>query len=429
MKQREVFLFWLPLFASWLLMTAEGPLLSTAINRLPNEVVMLAALGIVFSIAVTIESPVINLLATATALVRDRGSYLQVRRFTLHWIVFLLVTGGLIAFTPLFDLVVLDWLGTPPEVAHWVRPGLRILLLWSPAIAWRRFLQGVLIRYGHTRAIARGTVLRLLAMALVVFACLWVGDIPGIYLATWAMLAGVVVEAIYASIIARPVIARELTVEVAEGREALTYRRLFWFHLPLAATAAFNLLAQPLVSLTLARLDEPTLSLAAWPLVFQAALVIQSPAFALPEVVIALGDRSGGEATLVTFTRRLAIVTSGAMVLLVATPLLGFYLGTIQDATPAVAALARQGLLLFVPLPALAVVSAWLRGLLIHRGATRTVNEATVLNLLVIGSVLGLGLHLRWPGIEITALAVIAAWIVQMVFLWWRWRTRDSVRL
>ena len=77
-----ILIFWLPLFASWLLMTAEGPTISAAINRLPNEVIMLAAQGIVISLAVTIESPIINLLATSTALVKDRASYLLVRRFT-----------------------------------------------------------------------------------------------------------------------------------------------------------------------------------------------------------------------------------------------------------------------------------------------------------------------------------------------------------
>ena len=80
MRQIDIFLFWLPLFASWLLMLSEVPLLSAAINRLPDEVVMLAAFGIAISLAVLIESPVINLLATATALVHDRASYLQVRR-------------------------------------------------------------------------------------------------------------------------------------------------------------------------------------------------------------------------------------------------------------------------------------------------------------------------------------------------------------
>ena len=104
MRQRDIFLFWLPLFASWLLMTAEGPTITAVINRLPNEVIMLAAAGIVISLSVTIESPIMNMLATSTALVKDRQSYLLVRRFTIHWMVLLTAVSLLIAFTPLFNV-------------------------------------------------------------------------------------------------------------------------------------------------------------------------------------------------------------------------------------------------------------------------------------------------------------------------------------
>ena len=89
MRQRDILWFWLPLCASWLLMTAEGPVISAVINRLPDEVIMLAAQGIVVSLSVMIESPIINMLATATALVRDRASYILVRNFTVHWAVLL----------------------------------------------------------------------------------------------------------------------------------------------------------------------------------------------------------------------------------------------------------------------------------------------------------------------------------------------------
>jgi progressive ankylosis protein len=142
MRQRDIFWFWLPLFASWLLMTAEGPIISAAINRLPNEVIMLAAYGIVVSLSVTIESPIINMLATSTALVKDRPSFLLVRRFTIHWAIGLTVVAALVAFTPLFEVVVMDWLEAPPVVAAWVRPGMQIMTFWTAAIAWRRFLQG-----------------------------------------------------------------------------------------------------------------------------------------------------------------------------------------------------------------------------------------------------------------------------------------------
>jgi len=39
-RQRDIFFFWLPLYSSWLLMTGEGPLVSAAVNRLPDEVVI-----------------------------------------------------------------------------------------------------------------------------------------------------------------------------------------------------------------------------------------------------------------------------------------------------------------------------------------------------------------------------------------------------
>ena len=95
MLQRDIFWFWLPLFASWLLMTAEGPIVSAAINRLPDEVIMLAAQGIVTSLSVTIESPIINLLATSTALAKNRASYLLLKKFTVHWMILLTAEVGI----------------------------------------------------------------------------------------------------------------------------------------------------------------------------------------------------------------------------------------------------------------------------------------------------------------------------------------------
>ena len=134
MKQRDIFLFWLPLFSSWLLMMAEGPLISATVNRLPDAVTHLAALGIVFSLAVAIESPIINLLATSTAKVRDAHSYRQVRRLTLHRCAALTLVAAAVAWTQLFDLVVDTWLGIPADMARWVRPGMKIMLPWSAAI-------------------------------------------------------------------------------------------------------------------------------------------------------------------------------------------------------------------------------------------------------------------------------------------------------
>ncbi len=429
LRQTDLLRFWLPLWASWLLMTGEGPFLTAVVNRLPGEVVMLAALGIVISLAVTIESPIINLLATTTALVRDHDSYLLLRRFTIHWMFTLTGVGILLAFTPLFDLVVRDLLATPEEIARWVQPGLQMLVLWSPAIAWRRFLQGVMIHFQETDRIAWGTVLRLVISVSTALSLVQFSSLSGIHIAASAMLTGTFAEAFFITWAVRRVLAEHLAPGIAAAERAededqpLTYRRLASFHLPLAATGVLTLMTQPMVAFTLARLDRPTQTLAAWPLIFWVTLVARSVALSLPEVVIAklnLGKQA--LPALRRFTITLALLVLAAMALLILTPLLTWYLARIQDTTPELAVLAREGLLLLVPMPALAVLAHGVQGVLIQRRATRTVNLAMVGMLITQALVLGVGLRFSWPGLTTAALALDVSMLFMLIFLLVRMR-------
>lgn len=429
MRQRDIFFFWLPLFASWLLMSGEGPIISAAINRLPDEVIMLAAQGIVLSLSVTIESPIINLLSTSTALVRDYASFRVVRRFTIHWSILLTVVSALVAYTPLFDVVVFDWLSTPEEIGVWVRPGMQIMIFWSAAIAWRRFLQGAMIHFGHTRPIGWGTAVRLLSSGSTAIGLALLTSWPGVVIGASALMAGVVAEALYATVAIRPLLRDELHPDAApaEEQEPLGYGELFWFHLPLAATAVLMLLAQPLVNLSLARLDNPTVSLAAWPMIFQLLLMARAAATALPETVIALTRGPETLAPIRRFSLTLTGLTILAMVLLVFTPLLSFYLRDLQDADAAVAELARTGTRLFLLYPALFVVVSWQRGLLIKGRATRPVNTGMAINLVVTALFLALGVALRWPGIPSAALALYAAIFAELLYLGWRVRAQLGI--
>lgn len=418
MRQRFILLFWFPLFASWLLMTAEGPLISAAINRLPNEVIMLAAMGIVTSLSVTIESPIINLLATSTALVRDHNSFLLVRRFTLHWCLILTAVAVLVAFTPLFDLIVTRWLDVPDTIAQWVRPGMKIMIFWSAAIGWRRFLQGILIRFNQTRQVGYGTAIRLIASGgTVVLLALW-GRWPGVVIGSISLMAGVVAEAMYATIVVRPILKNELApTAMPPDTTVLTYRSLFWFHLPLAATSVLILLMQPMVTSSLARLEQPTLSLAAWPVVFQIMLMARAAAMALPEVVIALHQDNTTFRPLRRFSLYLITASTVALGLFVLTPAAEWYIFTVQDMTQEVGELALSSLTLFLLFPAMAVITSWLRGLLIQSRHTRYVNQGMMINLGITAAVLIIGVSMRWPGLPAAALALNLAALGEVVYL------------
>lgn len=419
MRQRDIFWFWLPLFASWLLMTAEGPIITAAINRLPNQVVMLAAQGIVLSLSVTIESPIINLLATSTAQVKDYASYRLVRRFTIHWIIGLTLVTILVAFTPLFDVVVRQWLDVPEPVAVWVQPGMQIMTLWSAAIAWRRFLQGVLIRFNRPRQMAWGTAVRLLASGgTVIGLAVWT-DLPGVINGSTALMVGVIAEAIYATIAVQPILRHELRPDQPQ-KSNLTYSYLFWFHLPLAATSLLVLLAQPLITFSLARLDQPTESLAAWPVLFQIMLMARAAALALPEAVIALSQGPHTFKPIRRFSITLAMGLTILMTIFVFTPLSELYVFVVQEMTPLTGELTLSGLLLFLPFPALATITSWLRGLLINEQATKAVNMGMAINLLVTAVVLGIGLQQRLPGLPTAAVALNLAAFVEIIYLTWR---------
>lgn len=419
MRQRNILAFWFPLFASWLLMAAEGPIISAAINRLPDEVIMLAAQGLVMSLSITIESPIINLLATATALVKDRQSFELVRRFTIHWNIVLTIVALLVAYTPLFGWIMVA-MNVPAGIATWVQTGMKIMVLWSAAIGWRRFLQGVMIHFGYTRTVAWGTAIRLVASGGTAIGLALFSQQPGIVIGALALMAGVLAEAFYATLAIRPVIHRELAPPPTPSPTPITYQELFWFHLPLAATSLLTLLAQPLVGFSLTRLEQPTESLAAWPLIFQLLLLTRAAAFALPEVVIALGRQPENRPAIRRFSLNLAITTTIIMALLVFTPLIHFYLFTLQDAARVVGGLAQTGIALFLLLPAITVLTSWFRGLLIQQKATRQVNTGMIINLIITAVVLGAGLIWQAAGIPTAAVALNLAALFETFYLLWQ---------
>lgn len=386
---------------------------------------MLAAMGIVTSLSVTIESPIINLLATSTALVRDNASYLQVRRFTIHWCILLTIVAAAVAFTPLFDLIVRQLLDVPEEVAQWVQPGMQIMVFWSAAIGWRRFLQGILIRFNETRKIAWGTVIRLLASAGTVIALAAWGAWSGVIIGSLALMAGVLAEAAYTTIVVQPILRDQLAPDKPPySPTPLTYLELTRFHLPLAATSLLILLVQPLVTSSLARLDQPTLSLAAWPVLFQILLMGRAAALALPEVIIALYEDDADFQALRRFSYGLAGVVLLAMAIFSFTPLATGYVYGVQDLTPEVGSLVLSSLALFLAYPTLAVLISWVRGLLIQQRSTRHVNVGMFINLGVTIIVLGVALAQQRPGLPSAAVALNLAVLAELVYLAWQTQTQ-----
>jgi hypothetical protein len=419
LSQRRILLFWLPLAASWLLMSTEMPFANAMIARLGEAARMLAAFGIVGSLSITIESPVIMLLATTTALARSRQNYLQLRRFTLHLMALTTLLHILVGWTPLFDVIVRGGMRVPESLVEPIRLGMRIMIFWSAAIGWRRFRQGVMIRFGQTRFVGQGTIVRLCASAGTAAVLALMGNVPGVAVGAYSLSVGVLVEAVYAHWVARQLVEDKFgATAIQPAQPDLTYRALVTFHTPLAASTLLLLLAQPLVSAALARLADPERVLAAWPVASGVLFFMRAPVFALPEVIIALMDEPHSHAPLREFSLRVGAVCLGALTLLAFTPIGHFYFRTLIDVNDDLAALAVTGAQVGVILPFIVALHSWFRGVLMSHKATAPVTVAMGLNLTVMAVTLALGVSLRAPGVALAALALILATSVETGWLW-----------
>lgn len=421
---REVLLAWWPLAASWLLMGLELPLVSAIVARLPDAKVQLAAFGgVVMPVALLIEAPVIMLLSASTALCRDRASYLVVTRYMWRLGLTFSAVHALVAFTPLYDLVVVPLLGVPESVREPARLGLQMMVPWTLAIAYRRTQQGVLIRSGDPRAVSIGTAVRLVANAVVLGAALAWPTLQGAAVGALSVTLGVIAEALFARARVLPVLRSGALPDRDPSVPLLDPASFLRFYIPLSLTPVILFLGMPMATAAMTRMPLPIESLAAWPAVNGLLLTLRSTGFAFNEVVVALLDRPGAAAQLRAFASRLSFTLTG-IVLLVSFPLVGGWWFAHVSALPAdIVGLAIAGLAAGVPLPALAAYQSLYQGSLVHARSTRAVTESVALQIGAAAILLIAFVATRpGPGIVCAIAGLTVGTAVQMLWVWHRSR-------
>lgn len=417
LSNKKVFRTWLPLVASWLLMSIELPAITAIVARLANPEISLAAYGgVVFPIALIIEAPIIMLLAAATALSRDWASYQKLKKITLWMGGVLMALHILIAVTPLFDFITNVILKSPPETIEPARQGFLYLSPWTLAIAYRRFQQGTMIRYGHSRMVGQITFARLVTVAIVITVGFIVKTIPGPTLAGAAQGIGVTVGAIYAGMLGRrihPEIHSAPPVETP-----LTMKKFLVFYLPLAMTSALWLLWQPFISAAISRMPNPLQSLAVWSVISGLLFIFRSPGVAYNEVMVALLEDFDAKPALKKFAWDISLGLTGVLLLFVATPLSSFWLQFIAAMPVDLIPSGRVALALAIPLGVLSVYISYYQGFLIQSSVTKSVAESVVAFLIAMIGVLLVGIITKaFVGIYIASFAYTFAHLIQAAWL------------
>lgn len=419
---RYILKFYVPLGLSWMLMAIESPISIRVMAELPDKVVLTAAFSAMMSLALFIESPVIDLLSTSTTLAKNRQAFAELSRFV--WMLMIGVTAvhTLVVLTPAYHFVAYRLLGLAPEVAAATRLGLTIMIPWSAAIGWRRYLQGVLIRNGRTKQVTYGTFLRMTTITSVAVSLLLTTKINGIAITATALIASVIVEALYVHVISRPVVAKLRETEPESGEQPLTQAQLVRFHSPLTLTTMIALATFPMVVAAISQMPAKTDSLAAWQVALTLGFLTRSFVFALPEVVITLGKSDEERETLRKFCIYVGSYASGFVVLVCLFKADKWFYMNVMEASKPLANVAHIAFFTLCLTPLIGALQSYLRGALTlyHYTSSRLTANMLGIGTLIVG--LAVGIQTSLPSVAVAAGALTLSLMAELSVLAWAWR-------
>jgi len=383
----KIFRFWLPLAATWLMMSIEGPFLAAVIARLADPKHNLAAYGVAFSFALIIEAPVIMILSASLALVAGKQSYFKLRRFIFFLNGTVTFIMAVCLLPPVFFFIAEDLINLPHSIARVTYIACLILLPWPSAIGYRRFFQGILIRHNLGRRVAYGTVVRLMSMGLTAMV-LSILDVPGAVVGASSLTMGVFCEAIASRIMAQKCV-KAISEFGEPSEQRIGYRFILNFYYPLALTTILTLGVHPIVTFFIGKSRFAIESLAVLPVVNSLVFIFRGLGLSYQEVGVALlGERFEEYTPL----KNVALCLFSAMIiclgLIAFTPLATIWYRHVSGLSLELSMFSYLPTQIMVLLPGTTVWISFQRSILICGKTTAPITWATAIEVSLIVSVL-----------------------------------------
>jgi len=419
LSYQKIFLFWIPLAITWLMMSVEGPYLSALIARMGDPKYNLAAFGISFSFALIVEAPVIMLMSAATALVDSYNSFQKLKTFTyiLNTVITLFML--VILIPSVFNFIAVDLIDLPIEVVEITYWAFAALLPWPAAIGYRRFYQGILIRNNKTRLVTVGTFIRLVSMSLTALILYLKFAFPGAVVASLSLSVGVIVEAIASKIMSLQVVEKIRSIKNAKGAKELSYKDIFDFYYPLALTSILSLGVHPFVTFLLGQSRMAIESLAVLPVINALVFVFRSVGLSYHEVFIALlGEKGEGYKPLRNFGLLAGISSVILLTFITTTPLAQVWFHNISGLSIELTQLSILPAIIVSVMPGLTFLISVQRAIQVYSRNTSPLTLATIIEVIGIIAVLFIGIKVfDLVGVLAAAIAYVFGRSIANIYL------------
>jgi hypothetical protein len=398
-------------------MAYGDPMMTTTLAHLPDAQNNLAAVGIAKSLAIFFESPIIMILHAANALAGSQDSRKALWRFTL------LVGGGLtfllslLGLPIIFNFVGVSLLGIPSAMLATVSQVLLLMGGWPFAIAWRRYFQGLLIYHGQSRAVAKASIFRLFTLALVLTGGFFL-PITGGILAGFALISGVIVEAIAVTIFAR-LSGAILPPQIEQPNLPRNLTQVWKFYLPLANSMMVVWGGRAILISILARAEDATIAIAAWSAAWGLVLVIANSTRMVQQMVIKYRHQVSDK-QLLTFAMSVGAACSSLLLLMSLTPIGDRIVQSFIGNDLTLAKSIKPVLLICAIVPLFVALQNAIQGFLVSENRTGHVNLSTWLGTGTLLIITTFAINKGMNGAMAAAIAMITSMLVEISCLLWK---------
>jgi hypothetical protein len=186
--------FYRPLAMTTILRQLTRPVLNAGIAAASMAVLSLAAWPVVWGFTMLVTGPAWSLQQLTTALATDQPAYRRVRAFALSLSAIMALILGLVAFTPLYEVVMGGLYNLSPQLQALARPAMQLLVIYPLVMGAQSLLRGLLIRGGCTGEVRTAMMANVLTLGATVLVGVVILSPTGVILAATATLIGAVVE-------------------------------------------------------------------------------------------------------------------------------------------------------------------------------------------------------------------------------------------
>lgn len=402
-------------------------LFNAGLARLPHPEIYISAFAVAKSLMHLIQSPAMMVRQTVTALIDDKQSFLQVRKFTSILISLIVVVLISVAYTGLAPWIFKNIMGITGKTVEVAVIILRVFVLFPIASTLRNFSQGLAIHFNITPLFTVATIVRIIYVTLIV---VFIDKItflsPGV-IAGLMFLGAILIEAlvlllgnkIYTGNITDAI--TKITNNRSKDNVDITHKFIFSFFWPLIVTSLVKTLTIPIVNMGLARTIKPELALSAFTVAWGFGLIILSPIIMFHQIPINFVDKDNKDMIKIVkkFGLYIGIVITVVFSIISFTNLGYYFLRNIIGVTEEISLLSVDVLKIMVILPFIMLSREFYWGVFIKNHQTKLLGRGKFVNIifLTITIILLTLFKLQNPAV-VGVISIIIGELTEVIYLY-----------